>query len=247
MSRDRVARREQSKRARRVSRRSGRVARGRRGWVLGAVLAAAWSAVTAGFEARADSLAAVSPTAATGDRDAGSRSYRGCAVCHGVDGAGRADGTFPRIAGQHASVVEKQVHDIRDGRRGNPVMASHVEALTDPREVADIAVYVEGLVPAGENGRGGDADTARGAELYRRDCSACHGERGEGSATRVVPVVAGQHYAYLLRQMRAIAGSRRRNAHPEMVESVFDYPDDDLRAVGQYLAQQPWPRPTVER
>ncbi len=185
-----------------------------------------------------------SDRAREGDRDAGAVAYAGCAVCHGADGLGRSDGTFPRIAGQHASVIVKQVDDIREGRRGNPIMASHVDTLTDPAQIADVAAYVASLSPAAGgsgNGRGEDPERARGEELYRRDCVRCHGAAGAGNASALVPVIAGQHYAYLLRQLRAIAGSLRRNAHPEMVEAVFDYRDDDLRAVATYLAALPWP------
>lgn len=179
-----------------------------------------------------------------GDPSAGSVAYAACAVCHGPDGAGRSDGTFPRIAGQHASVIVKQVEDIREGRRGNPIMASHLDALTDPAEIADLAAWVSALAPDPEgpgNGKGESAGAERGRALYRRDCARCHGPEGAGDAEAFVPVVAGQHYAYLLRQLRAIAGSLRRNAHPEMVEAVFDYRDDDLRAVASYLASLPWP------
>jgi cytochrome c553 len=182
-----------------------------------------------------------------GDRKAGAESYASCAVCHGDDGAGRPDGTFPRIAGQHASVITKQIEDIRSGARGNPIMASHVDLLTDPDEVADVAAYVAALSPGPTDATGERAGTEaleRGAALYARDCRRCHGDRGEGSAELAVPVVGGQHEAYLLRQLRAIAGSRRRNGDPHMVEGVFDHPDADLRAVSEYLAALPWPTTT---
>ena len=76
---------------------------------------------------------------------AGSEAYASCAVCHGTDGAGRSDGTFPRLAGQHASVVMKQIRDMQEGRRGNPIMTSHLRLLTDPSEIADLAAYIETL------------------------------------------------------------------------------------------------------
>jgi cytochrome c553 len=182
-----------------------------------------------------------------GDPEAGAVAYAGCAVCHGADGAGRVDGTFPRIAGQHGTVVVKQVNDIRSGRRGNPVMASHVAAVTDPAEIADVAAYIELLSPRSSNGRGDGEDVQPGIALYQRDCKGCHGPAGQGSAEGFVPVIAGQHYAYLLRKLRAIASSRRRNAHPSMVEAIFDYADEELQAVARYLAQLPWPRSTMER
>jgi len=183
-----------------------------------------------------------------GDRKAGAEAYEACAACHGVDGSGRSDGTFPRIAGQHASVVVKQINDIREGRRGNPIMASHVDALTDPAEMADLAAYVASLSPSLANAGNGKGDAAKvqpGGVLYQRDCARCHGAAGAGDAAHFVPIVAGQHYAYLLRQLRAIAGSLRRNAHPEMVDAVFDYRDDELRSVAAYLASLPWPAPAV--
>jgi cytochrome c553 len=173
-------------------------------------------------------------------------------VCHGADGVGRSDGTFPRIAGQHASVIVKQIDDIRAGRRGNPIMASHIDTLTDPAEIADVAVYVAGLSPAPEGSGAAHAEPPndgkheRGAALYRRDCARCHGAAGAGNAEKSIPVVAGQHEAYLLRQLRAIAGSLRRNADPGMV-AIFDYRDADLRAVARYLAALPWPAPAAER
>ncbi|MGH0033775.1 MAG: c-type cytochrome [Myxococcota bacterium] len=192
-------------------------------------------------------LLASDRAAQAADADAGEVAYAPCAVCHGDEGRGRADGTFPRIAGQHATVVVKQIEDIRSGRRGNPIMASHVAMLTDPEEMADIAAYVERLSPGPREAPARAEGAERGALLYRRDCARCHGAHGEGSAEGAVPVVAGQHSAYLLRQLRAIAGSRRKNAHPGMVEVVFDYPDEDLRAVVAHLSQLPWPGPAAER
>ncbi len=226
----------------------------RRERVRVAPLASALALVLLGspLDSRGDASAVPSPgqpsqgVARERDLGAGARTYAGCAACHGSDGAGRADGTFPRIGGQHASVVVKQMTDIRDGRRGNPIMASHLEALTDRREIEDVAAYVARLSPASDNGRGEHpGELARGAELYRRDCGSCHGAQGEGDAGRRVPVLAGQHYAYLLRQVRGIAGSLRPNAHPGMVEAVFRYRDEDLRAVASYLSQLSWPRRTA--
>jgi cytochrome c553 len=175
------------------------------------------------------------------DVAAGQQAYSSCAACHGADGAGRSDGTFPRIAGQHRTVLVKQVVDIREGRRRNPVMEPHALALIDAREIADVAAYVQALSVGDGNGRGDGEALDRGRSLYARDCESCHGAHGEGQAQAFRPVLAGQHYAYLLRQLRAIAGSRRQNRDPAMTHEVAGYRDEELRAVADHLSRLTWP------
>jgi hypothetical protein len=58
-------------------------------------------------------------------------------------GAGRPDGTFPQLAGQHTSVLIKQMADIRAGVRDNPTMYPFAATLTDPQELADVAAFIE--------------------------------------------------------------------------------------------------------
>jgi cytochrome c553 len=171
-----------------------------------------------------------------GDPEAGAQLYETCAVCHGARGAGREDGTFPRLAGQHASVVVEQLLDIREGRRRNPVMQPHVEA-GGLQELADVAAYIATLPATGSGGVGDGTQLAVGQQLYARDCARCHGQGGEGDAGQVVPRIAGQHYAYLLRQLRNIAGGRRREAHPEMAAVTRGYSDAELQAVADYVAR----------
>lgn len=46
-----------------------------------------------------------------------------------------------------------------------------------------------------------DADAERGAELYRAQCAECHGAAAEGNAGRLIPVLAGQRRAYIVKQL----------------------------------------------
>ncbi|MFQ5615191.1 MAG: 3'-5' exonuclease [Anaerolineales bacterium] len=57
-----------------------------------------------------------------GDPERGKEAYEVCSACHLPSGAGRPDGTFPQLAGQHRTVLIKQIADIREGRRDNPIM-----------------------------------------------------------------------------------------------------------------------------
>jgi cytochrome c553 len=147
----------------------------------------------------------------------------------------------------------KQLVDIRAGRRSNPVMAPYARALLDAQEIADVAAYVATLPPPDDRGLGEGGDLARGGRLYARDCARCHGAGGEGDGARLVPALRGQHYAYLLRQVRSISSGLRGNAHPEMASLVAGYSDAELRAVVDYAARlagngaAPPPAPAAER
>lgn len=78
-----------------------------------------------------------------------------------------------------------------------------------------------------------------GEEAHKQDCVTCHGRAGEGDAESLYPRVAGQHYEYLLRQIRNIHGGKRRNADPDMVKATDGYRDADMQAVTDYISYLP--------
>jgi cytochrome c553 len=65
-----------------------------------------------------------------------------CASCHGADAAGVGD--FPRLAGQHARYVARQIEYIQQVVRKAPVMHGIVKDLT-ATEIEAIAAYVQSL------------------------------------------------------------------------------------------------------
>jgi cytochrome c553 len=171
------------------------------------------------------------------DAERGREAYRSCAVCHGDAGAGRPDGTFPQLAGQHASVIIKQLADIRSGRRDNPIMLPYAEQLIDAQQIADVAAYLAALPPLADYGTGASTHLGTGARLYQRDCQRCHGPDGGGDSARFIPSLAGQHYGYLLRQLRDIGAGRRGNSHPEMVVLIEKLSDVELQALVAYATR----------
>jgi cytochrome c553 len=175
-----------------------------------------------------------------GDVARGEAAFVICQGCHRVGALGRVDGSYPRLAGQHATVVIKQLVDVRSGRRSNPKMlpfADHLALTT--QEVVDIAAYLERLPMPPDNGRGPGEQLDRGAKLYAADCATCHGAGGEGRADRYFPRLAGQHYRYLLREGRMIRDGTRRNANPEMVNAIRNYSDEDIGLVSDYVSRLP--------
>ncbi|MFZ5441948.1 MAG: c-type cytochrome [Myxococcota bacterium] len=176
-----------------------------------------------------------------GDAKAGEEAYEVCSACHLPSGAGRADGTFPQLAGQHSTVLIKQIADIRAGLRDNPIMYPFAATLTDPQELANVAAYIETLKIPRDNGRGPGTDLETGKKLYERDCKTCHMPNGEGDKDKFYPVLAGQHYKYMLRQATEIRDGKRRNANPDMVKIIKPYTDKEIDAIVDYMSRLEMP------
>src|SRR5690554_6103993 len=64
------------------------------------------------------------------DAEAGKEKAVMCAACHGADG-NSAVAMFPKIAGQGAPYLVKQLIDIRDGARSVPEMIPFVTGVSD--------------------------------------------------------------------------------------------------------------------
>lgn len=76
------------------------------------------------------------------DKGIPERGIPACMACHGADATGAAD--FPRLAGQHAKYVIKQLTYIQSLVRAAPVMHGIVKDLT-PAEIRALAAYVQSL------------------------------------------------------------------------------------------------------
>jgi len=173
-----------------------------------------------------------------GDPVRGEAAFEPCQGCHRKDASGRTSGAYPRLSGQHATVLMKQIVDIRIGRRSNPKMEPFIDDhVLAPHEIADIAVYLHDLPISAANGKGPGSGVAKGKQLYDKDCAECHGNKGEGSAEKFYPMVAAQHYRYLLREVQFIRDGERRNSNPDMVKTIKAYANGDLEAVADYMSQ----------
>lgn len=62
-----------------------------------------------------------------------------CAACHGPDGNSPAP-AFPKIGGQHASYLERTLHEYKSGTRKDPVMAGMAAALSK-EDIENLSAY----------------------------------------------------------------------------------------------------------
>lgn len=173
--------------------------------------------------------------------------YQTCAFCHTENGWGmapgignyRASGTYPQLAGQHQSVLIKQILDIRQLNRDNPSMYpfSTEKYLGGSQNIADVTAYISQL-PANTKNQSGDGHhLEEGKRLYMEHCAKCHGKDGEGDAENFYPRLANQHYEYMLRQFIWIKDGKRRNANPKMVKQIQDFKFSEMKAVIDYASR----------
>ena len=168
----------------------------------------------------------------------GRKVYVMCAICHQPEGWGTADGDYPQIAGQHRSVIIKQLADIRARNRDNPTMFPFT--LLDHlslQQIADVSEYIARFPMNPDNGVGPGDDLEHGKRLHDEYCVDCHGDRGQGVAEDHIPLIQGQHFRYLVRQFEWIRDGKRRNADPEMVEQIESFAPQDISAIMDYVSR----------
>jgi cytochrome c553 len=238
--------------------REGRPARRRAGPVaatsaaLACAAAVAAGALAQDVERRDAPPGAGSPFAFEGDVEAGRRVASGgtsagpgaaCFNCHGQRGEGDGTGGFPRLAGQPAFYLFKQLQNYADGSRPNEVMTPIAVRMSE-RERRDVAVYyavlsapfrpVSGLDPA-QVQRGGAIAAVGSASLGVQACAGCHGPNGIGMPPDV-PYLAGQSAGYLELQLRLWHEGRRSNDPLGVMADIAKrLGEDERRAVAAYF------------
>jgi cytochrome c553 len=175
----------------------------------------------------------------TADIENGKKIYPLCATCHMQNGWGKQDGSFPVIAGQHRNVLIKQLSDIRTKNRDNPTMYP----FTDPASIggiqgiSDVTSYIASMEKDPKPGIGNGQNLKMAKDIYMKDCVQCHGDGGQGNNDAFYPSLKGQHYHYLLRQLKWIRDGYRKNSNPLMVTKVKSLSDEELDAIADYLSR----------
>lgn len=156
-----------------------------------------------------------------GNATAGAALYGVCAACHGAQGEGNPALNAPKIAGQEAWYIRRQIASYQNGLRGadpqDPFgmqMAPMARTLATPAALENVIAHIETLPdePAEATITG---DTARGARLYQ-SCAVCHGDEAEGRWNTNAPRLAGMSDWYLANQLNNFR-NRVRGGHPDDV------------------------------
>jgi cytochrome c553 len=179
--------------------------------------------------------------AAEGNVAAGKAKAGMCAACHGADGNGGADPSWPKLAGQIPEYLEKQLHDFKSGARKDPIMTGMAAPLS-AADVKNLAAYFSSLKT--KPGAAMSAELAKeGEKIYRGGnaktgvsaCMSCHGPSGQGIPPRF-PKVSGQNAAYTEKQLLAFKAGTRTNDGDIMTRIAFRMSAQEIKAVAQYMA-----------
>jgi cytochrome c553 len=164
-----------------------------------------------------------------------------CSSCHGPDGRSISP-TFPRLAGQQKDYLVVQLQAFRDRTRADPHAQTYMwgmAARLNDSTIDGIAAYYASQTPVA-GAPSGSPETAAGAKIYAEGipsenvpaCMSCHGEQAEGNGP--IPRLAGQHEAYLARQLEAFQSMARANEI--MHENSKDLTVKQISEVTAYLA-----------
>jgi cytochrome c553 len=167
-----------------------------------------------------------------------------CAQCHAFSGASDSSGAFPRIAGQSAYYLAKQMADFTTSDRANAIMSPIAKALSAD-DIADVAEYYASS--SGEFHPLAPADPAtidKGRELARvgdaarniQACNNCHGPDGAGIPP-AIPYLAGQYAQYIVSEIQIWKRDLRKSSADSMGLIAKQLGDQEIAAVATYYQQ----------
>jgi cytochrome c553/cytochrome c2 len=175
-----------------------------------------------------------------------------CVACHGSEGEGKPALSSPRIAGQSAHYIEKQLESYANGTRRHPVMEPIARGLSPQLRSAVAAHYARAAAPATASA---SPFTARWAERGRvtatqgdptrsvQACDNCHGPGGIGQPP-AIPYLAGLDDGYIRATLIAWKEGRRSNDGGQQMAVISKaLSDDDVDAVARHYAGMAPPSP----
>ena len=186
-------------------------------------------------------VAAASKNAIAGKAKAGV-----CAACHGV-GGNSVVAMYPKLAGQGASYIAKQLADFKTGAatngkegRSDPVMAGMVASLSE-QDMLELGSYFAAQKSTAGNGSDNDlgrklyfgGDASRGITA----CASCHGADGKGMSKAGFPAISGQHVEYLTTQLSKFRKKTRANDTNGMMRSITKrLKKKDIEALTEFMS-----------
>jgi len=164
-----------------------------------------------------------------------------CFLCHGAQGESTSE-VFPRLAGQHAEYITKQLNAFKSGQRKSTAMADMVSRLT-PDEMLALGKYYERFSLPREEAKDPQL-AAMGRYIFHNGnkfsgvpaCVSCHGTNAEGAAN--LPRLAGQIPGYIHTQLKSFNKRERTNDNAVMHAVVEKMTELEMAAVAEYVSSK---------
>lgn len=193
-------------------------------------------------------LNAIAHGTETGDPKRGEAITPLCLACHGAKGEGHDNPgaeAWPRLAGQNAGYLVKQLQDIKANKRSAITMLGFVNMLDD-QKMADVSAYYASLpLPNLVTQPVAPEVLALGEKLVNRGdwqryipaCNSCHGPASLGVDAKF-PGIANQQPNYLAKQLYNWQQDKRNNDPDALMKTIAQrLTPNDIEAVSAYLSQ----------
>jgi cytochrome c553 len=162
-----------------------------------------------------------------------------CFICHGAAGESSSP-VFPRLAGQNAAYVARQLADYKAGKRKSSTMQPMVEDLS-AEDMQALGAWFASRPTHGHPVADGDL-AGVGKFVYVRGnpysgvaaCATCHGSDAHGTVT--LPRLAGQHAQYTENQLKQFGKRERTNDNAVMHAIASKLSELEVKAVAAYLS-----------
>ena len=164
---------------------------------------------------------------------------RRCSECHGPNGQS-SNGNFPKLAGQNAEYLLRQMFNFSSGARSSTVMVPQLSDLTGD-DMVSLANHFSSQKLAPEPLVDKALATA-GRKLYLEGnpltgitaCASCHGPTARGA--QMLPRMAGQHAEYLELQLRRFIAQSRTTDRMLMHSVASRMTDAEIRSTAYFLS-----------
>ena len=167
-----------------------------------------------------------------------------CAQCHAFTGGSDGSGAFPRVAGQPAFYLSRQLRDFSSGVRSNSIMSPIARALSSDN-IEDVSAYYANATaqfpPLAKTDpqlikRGQELAEAGNSAKGIPGCGSCHGAQGAGESP-TIPYLAGQYAHYTASQLQMWQRGFRRNSPTTMTLFANKLDDQEIAALAAYYQQ----------
>jgi cytochrome c553 len=162
-----------------------------------------------------------------------------CFLCHGGKGESTSE-IFPRLAGQNAEYIAKQLEAFKSGARKSTAMADMASKLT-PDEMLALGKYYQKMELPREEPKEPQL-AGMGHYIFHNGnkfsgvpaCVACHGQNAEGAAN--LPRLGRQFASYLEHQLKMFNKRDRTNDNAVMHVVAEKMTELEMHAVAEYLS-----------
>ena len=161
-----------------------------------------------------------------------------CFLCHGLEGESSSP-LFPRLAGQHAAYMARQLEDFKSGKRRSDTMKPQAAELSS-EEMLALGAFFEAKKP--QPHAPADRELAGvGRYIFQKGnaftgvaaCASCHGPKGYG--TPQLPRLAGQNPEYITAQLQQFNKRERTNDNAVMHAIASKLTELEVKAVAEYI------------